>query len=153
MEPSLTWEMDTRDGVIYVKLQGNVTESSNFAELAPQLTGDVCLDLAGVRRVNSAGVREWIDFVSGLKSRLTKLSFIRCSVAIVHQLNMIEGFGGGAEIKSAYAPYFCTKCNSEHADLLELSGPVTIQDTLPCPKCGGSMEFDELPQYLSFHQT
>jgi hypothetical protein len=137
-----------------VKLVGEITERSNMKELLGSLAvSPVVLDLAAVKRINSAGIREWIDFDEALSKRAPKVTLERCSVAFVHQLNMIEGFSGNAPITSAFAPYFCTKCNSEHAELIDLqekgsASPIAL--TLPCSKCGGPMEFDDLPEYLSF---
>ena len=53
---------------------------------------------------------------------------------------------------TALAPR-CPSCNAEHAELISLGEPgARVAESLPCPACGASMEFDDLPDnYLSFH--
>jgi ABC-type transporter Mla MlaB component len=151
MPAPLSWEIEHAGGTARVTLVGDITEQSNLRALLAQLSTPVTLNLSGIRRINSAGLREWIDFAEALRQKVNRVVLDRCSVAFVHQLNMIEGFSGGAVIQSVFAPYFCGACSSEHSELVDLSGAsVTLADTMTCPKCGGSMEFDDVPEYLSF---
>jgi len=153
MPSSLTWTIDKANGRTLVALNGEFTEASDFASLLPQLASPVTLDLSGVRRINSAGVREWVNFAAALRKQANDVVLERCSVPVVHQMNMIANFRGDSPVRSIYAPYFCTSCNREHAELVELSQNVSLADSLPCPKCGATMEFDDLPdQFLSFHE-
>jgi hypothetical protein len=98
--------------------------------------------------------REWVDFVSAARARGIGLELDRCSVPVVHQLNLNSAFGGQCAVRSAFAPYFCTRCNAEHAELISLAtqgARPRLAESLPCPTCGGAMEFDDLPdRYLSF---
>jgi hypothetical protein len=153
MDRSLTWSIDEKDGSARVTLSGELTENSNLAALLEKCPAKVVFDLAGIQRINSPGVREWINFVNALDKRAATYSHERCSVPFVNQLNMISNFRGKGDVKSIFAPYFCTDCSREEARLIE-AGPNAgeqLRATLTCPHCGGSMEFDDLPDaYLAF---
>jgi hypothetical protein len=115
----------------------------------------VTFHLGGIRRINSCGVREWVNFVRDLPE-VTKLTFTHCSTAIVTQLNMIYNFRGSARILSFYAPYVCESCNVESDKLLDVEtqfpqGNIDQVPEFACERCRQPMEFDDLPErYLSF---
>lgn len=155
-EPTaLTWRIEERPGLMTVVFFGEIDENVDFSELRRRLRGPVDFQLAEVRRINSCGVREWVNFVRDL-SQVTELTFTRCSPAIVTQLNMIYNFRGSAKIRSFYAPYVCESCNNEEEHLLDVDsqfpdGDIHKVPIFPCSECGEVMEFDDLPErYLSF---
>jgi len=153
VEPvALSWRLRERPGVTTVEFVGEIDENADFVELRRRLHGKVSFQLAEVRRINSCGVREWVNFVRDLP-HVTELSFTHCSPAIVTQLNMIYNFRGSARIRSFYAPYVCDGCGLEEEKLIEIP-PQGGTATLPgfsCPQCNADMEFDDLPErYLSF---
>jgi hypothetical protein len=153
-----------RPGRTVVELYGEIDENADFSELRRRLAGAVTFHLADVRRINSVGVREWVNFVRELVSpasggRVTDLTFSHCSPAIVTQLNMIYNFRGQARVRSFLAPYACTACDAEEEQLLDVAlhfaGPGPMKGkkppSFPCERCGGAMELDDLPErYLSF---
>lgn len=135
-----------------VRIAGDITEESSFAALADLAAPIVVLDLAEVRRINSAGVREWVNFIKELGAR-REVRLERCAVAVVQQLNVVRGFCGNATVTSLFVPYLCAACGREHVELFERSatGACEPPETLPCPECGGTMDFDDLPEaYLAF---
>jgi hypothetical protein len=147
--PVMAVELLETDGETVVSLRGSINENCDFQQLK-NLAGRVIFDLAGVQRINSDGVRRWIDFLRGL-DHVSELVFVRCSVAIVAQLNMIRGFSGQASIESFYAPYICPSTEHEELRLLMLQD---VKDplhppTFPCS--GGVLELDDLPErYFAF---
>jgi ABC-type transporter Mla MlaB component len=155
MQSSFTWELFHEEDATRVALSGEITEDSDFGALLSQLsTPAVIVDLADVKRINSCGVREWINFVNALSASSHSLALERCSVAIVNQLNMISNFRGNGRVLSVLAPYFCPRCDKERSRLIDLTaGSATnIEDSIPCPTCGSAMEFDDLPEhFLSFN--
>jgi ABC-type transporter Mla MlaB component len=153
MPSALSWNLQDEGGGLQVELVGEITEKSNFGALLDRLSGTVTLDLSRIRRINSRGVREWVDFVRGAQGKGVALIFQRCSVPFVHQLNMNSAFRGRNDVRSVYAPYFCPSCNAEHVELVDLAqAQPRIVDSVACPTCGAAMEFDDLPdKYLSFH--
>jgi ABC-type transporter Mla MlaB component len=151
MTGALTWEAKRSGDVTTVALHGDITERSDFGALLSELPGgaETVLDLADIRRIDSSGVREWLTFVRGAERAGKPLVLDRCSVAFVHQLNMIAKFAGHGRVRSAMAPFYCSPCNVEAARVIDLSRGVPEQVSPPerCEKCGGMMEFDDLLEY------
>lgn len=156
----LSWRIRERPGVTTVEFVGEIDENADFADLRRRLRGPVAFQLGEVRRINSCGVREWVNFVRDLP-HVTDLSFSHCSPAIVTQLNMIYNFRGRAKIRSFYAPYVCDACGREEEQLIDVPTQAGLsprtgagRPTLPnfaCVECQAPMEFDDLPErYLSF---
>jgi hypothetical protein len=152
---ALAWRIKERPGFTTVEFTGEIDENADFVELRRQLKGTVVFKLGEVRRINSCGVREWVNFVRDLPD-VADLTFSHCSPAIVTQLNMIFNFRGTAKVRSFYAPYICESCNLEEEKLLDVETDFPNRQTerVPehaCAKCGEPMEFDDLPErYLSF---
>lgn len=160
MEPqeesvALTWTIEEREGSMIVKFSGEIDENVDFSELCKGLHGKVVFDLAGIRRINSCGVREWVNFVRDLPG-VSELVFIDCSPVTVTQLNMIYNFRGRARILSVYAPFICETCEVEDQKLLDMAtlfpgGKITDLPEYLCPRCNQPMVFDDIPErYLSF---
>jgi len=152
---ALSWRIKERPGFTTVEFFGEIDENADFAELRRRLSGSVVFHLADVRRINSCGVREWVNFVRDLPG-VTDLTFTHCSPAIVTQLNMIYNFRGAARVRSFYAPYICESCHHEEEKLLDVQsqfpggGGGEVPDFV-CDNCSEQMEFDDLPErYLSF---
>jgi hypothetical protein len=149
-DDKLTWTVRKSKGVTFVVFKGTLDESADFSALAT-LAGEVTFDLAGVSRINSEGIRRWIVFMQGVEG-IERLKLVRCSVAVVEQLNMIRGVEGSAEVVSFYAPYINTENGDEELKLLHIS---QVPDPLkppvfPCPT-GGDLVLDDIPErYLHF---
>lgn len=152
---ALSWRIKERPGFTTVEFNGEIDENADFAELRRRLKGQVVFNLGEVRRINSCGVREWVNFVRDLPG-VTELTFTHCSPAIVTQLNMIYNFRGPVKVRSFLAPYVCEKCNHEEEKLLDVQTHFYNRDftrvpEFKCEKCSAVMEFDDLPErYLSF---
>ena len=141
-----------------VELYGDFDETADLRELASALRGPVAIDLGGIRRINSAGVREWIEFVRNLPM-VSELLLVGCSKVSVAQLNLIENFRGPARVDSFWAPYSCA-CGNEREILLEATehnaARGALRTRVPAPPavvcaCGRVMELDELPdRYFLF---
>src|SRR3954452_7833561 len=103
-QSSMAWSVRQEAGAARVFISGEMTENGDFGALLKQLPpGALVLDLVGVKRINSCGVREWVAFIAGLRGR--ELVLEHCSVSIVNQLNMISAFRGEARVRSVFAPY------------------------------------------------
>jgi len=152
---ALSWRIKERPGLTTVEFFGEIDENADFSDLRQRLKGAVVFQLGEIRRINSCGVREWVNFVRDLPD-VTDLTFTNCSPAIVTQLNMIYNFRGKGKIQSFYAPYVCENCNNEEEKLLDVDVqfPDGNVDSLPdfrCEQCDEVMEFDDLlERYLSF---
>ena len=151
----LSWSLSPRGGMVVLALSGELNEKSNLVPNQLQLPDELVIDLAGIVRINSWGVRHWLRFLTALRQAGKRFTLERCSVPVVTQLNMVANFGGGAEVRSIYAPYHCPRCARDAQRLIELGpdAPEQIQAPFPCPRCGTQMEFDDLPEaYLTFQR-
>lgn len=141
------------DGAGTINLKGEITETANFEALLAVMDGSIEIDLSGITRINSTGVREWIHFARKAGEVVDHLTFTRCSIAIVQQLNMIANFAGSGTVTTVMAPFFCPACDTDSNELIDVTkGPVDVDNLkVDCPSCGADMEFDDLPdEYFSF---
>lgn len=151
------WEVAPRpDGGQQVVLQGDFREHTDFSRLAERLSGDVELDLAWVRYLNSFGVRHWVNFLRSLDQATITYHFARASVAFVTQAAMIPEALGRGQVTSFLVPYVCEDCDLEEDRLLQVAAlagnrwPPAIPD-FACPRCQGDLIFDDLPErYFAF---
>jgi hypothetical protein len=143
---ALTWNVNGTT----VSLKGSLTEEADLMRLVEHLPGNAVMDLAGLSRINSYGVRLWLDFVRAVPARLI---LDRCSVAFVAQLNLIANFSGGNTVRSVYVPYICSTCE-EPFDVLVPTENSKKAPSLPgpqrCKACGGDLEVD-VPSEVYFH--
>ncbi len=137
-----------------IKLTGVIDE---FADLSffSRLTGRNEINLSGVRRINSFGVRIWMDAVRKVAEDV-ELTFVDISPPLVEQLNMIQGFMGKGVIESFQVPLICTECEYEESVTCPTAG-FTKEKSIygrKCPECMHPMELDDLEeQYLGFIRT
>jgi hypothetical protein len=154
MTEVLSWQVEAGgDERLRVQLRGEINENADFTELGRQLRGDVTLLLDGITRINSCGVREWVNFVRDLN--VESLVFARCSPTVVAQLNAIYNFRGVARVESFLAPYICETCHVDEYKLLQTEEHFPDDrrhmPAFRCARCGGVMTFDDLPErYLAF---
>jgi ABC-type transporter Mla MlaB component len=155
MASHLSWEEEADGEATRLRMRGEITEGADLPRSHRSNASIVILDLEGIQRINSSGVREWIDFVAGLAKQGREIVLDRCSVAIVHQLNMVSNFTAGAKVRSVFAPYVCDECNSEEAHLMVLEGRGSLSaKPVDCRTCGNPMEFDDLPDaYFAFDRV
>lgn len=154
-EQVLSWRIDERSDHIFVELTGEIDENAELDELRQRLSGPVTFHLAGVRRINSCGVREWLGLMRDLAGA-ADLTFTHCSTVFVNQMNTIHNFRGNARVESFHAPYICESCELEVDRLIDVSehfgdGNSDTVPSFPCERCGDPMELDDFPRrYLSF---
>lgn len=137
-----------------VTLSGTIdAEAADTLDLSG-VEGVLAIDLEGVSRITSFGVREWIRLLAASGSRETYL--LRCRPSFVSQLNMVEGFAARATTLSIFLPYVCESCDDEPELLLDLRDNWGVIENgeppaLACPACGAPTEFDEsASSYFSY---
>ncbi|HNF96434.1 MAG TPA: hypothetical protein PK493_04025 [Pseudomonadota bacterium] len=150
-------ELAAQGGVVSLKLRGVVDEDNELAGIEGQLSaGITVLDLADIERINSCGVRDWVNWLGRIEKIGAKLVFVNCSPAIVAQMNLVHNFSASGIVKSFYAPYFCPRCNKERLLRLETKDlvhqtPITSAPTCRCDDCDGPMDFDDMEEsYFAF---
>ena len=155
MSDRLEWMIETKEELTCVKLMGPINEDSDFVGLLRLLSSSpwVRMDLAGVPRINSCGVREWVNFVRELPEGLN-FELENCSPSIINQVNMISNFVGTAKILSVQAPFVCPECTFEARFELQVQqGLAPDLPTMSCPQCSSMMEFDDLEDSYFFFLT
>ncbi len=142
---------DTEDGKKLV-LSDALDENANFSELEKLKIKNLTVDLDGVRKINSMGLKKWIALTRSQQG--THFVLRRCPAPIVNQMNILEGFlPQGAIVDSFYIPYKCESCGVEQLQLAQRNfdfqeatndQPVRIAlpPTRPCESCGETMEWD-----------
>ncbi len=150
-------ELHNREGVTYLKLSGVVDEDNDLAGLESKLgSGTLVIDLSEVDRINSCGVRDWVNWLGRVEKNGARTVFVDCAPAIVSQINLVHNFTGNGVVKSFYAPYFCTRCQREKLLMLQTrdlvaGGPPFTAPTCRCDECDGPMEFDDMEEsYFAF---
>jgi anti-anti-sigma regulatory factor/DNA-directed RNA polymerase subunit RPC12/RpoP len=147
--PKLTIEKFADGGVACIKFVGTIDESFEGKKLGQTAAADtLVLDLGGVKKISSFGIREWIDFVTTAARHARSLILIECTPKVVDQLNMVANFAGGGRVFSFYAPFRCDYCDTEHRVLLQVDRDHELFKTQklaerPCLSCKESMYFDE----------
>src|SRR5688572_23269192 len=102
----LTHSIQQGPGESRVVLSGEITEDADFSPLLLP-TKKLVIDLSQVTRINSSGLREWIEFVRSSNRAEVQLVLERCAPIVVTQLNMIWNFAGkDGQVRSVYAPYY-----------------------------------------------
>src|SRR5688572_33237403 len=144
-----------RDDVTFVKLAGVIDEDNELTDLTDKIPAGTCvIDLGEVERINSCGVRDWVNWLSRIEKGRTDVILVECSPAIVAQINLVNNFTGTGVVKSFYVPYFCPECDEEKVLLSEtadMGPPPHEPPTCRCDECDLVMDFDDMPDsYFAF---
>jgi anti-anti-sigma regulatory factor len=144
-----------RGDLSYVKLAGVIDEDNELTDLVDKIpVGTAVIDLGEIERINSCGVRDWVNWLSRLETSGTRSVLVECSPAIVAQINLVNNFTGSGIVKSFYVPYFCPECDEEKVLLVEatdMGPPPHEPPTCRCDECDLVMDFDDMPDsYFAF---
>jgi len=143
------FECSQQDGV-RLRLEGEIDETCDMTPVFNR-DGTVWLDLGGVSRINSVGIRKWLQ-AAKISTPDLLLLFERCAPPIVAQINMIPAFAATGQIRSILVPYVCPVCGSE---ILEVVKTADLAQTLPparqCAGCNKPLVFDDIAEeYFAF---
>lgn len=149
----------TVEDVTFLKVSGTIDEDNTLAASIKKIEGrTVVIDLSGVERINSCGVRDWVNWLGDLEALGKQVVLVRCSPCIVTQINLVHNFTGNGLVKSFFAPYYCAKCDKEQQRLLQVEGfagnaspraPVCRADGCQIVHC--ELQFDDLEEsYFAF---
>lgn len=148
-------ERTTATGVPVLRLTGTVDERAELESLGADIGTEVWLDVGGIRRVNSIGVRMWVEAMRAIPETVP-MYFIHCSTSVIDQCNLVLGFLGHGNIVSFYAPLICEDCNEQQTQLFTTAACLALDGRLPtieCPECHEPMELDDFEEhYLHFLQ-
>ncbi|MEZ4363522.1 MAG: hypothetical protein R3B48_25325 [Kofleriaceae bacterium] len=156
-DAKLTLEKFADGGIACLRFTGTIDESFEGKKLADTVRCEtLLLDLGGVKKISSFGIREWVDFITAACKQAGAVVLIECGPKVVDQLNMVANFAGSGRVYSFYAPYRCDYCDAEHRVLMTADRDhETVRSmkppTRPCPTCKDAMYFDEDPtSYFSY---
>jgi hypothetical protein len=142
------FKVQSADG--QVTLSGVIDEYADLSFLGSLTGPKVVLNMRGVRRINSYGVRHWMEQIRKVPPNVT-MEVIEIPPPIVDQVNMVHGFMGRGKVVSFYVPYTCGNCE-EYREQLVTTAEVKKRKGLPevkCVACGTVMEVDDVEeQYL-----
>lgn len=150
---------NTVEDVTFLKVSGVVDEDNTLAGSLKKIDGrTVIVDLSEVTRINSCGVRDWVNWLNDLGARGKRVIFVRCSPCIVNQINLVNNFVGGGMVKSFFAPYYCPRCDLEQMELLQVEAFAGMPQPAAPPVRGGNcnqvtceMGFDDIEEaYFAF---
>ncbi len=136
-------------GIVCLKFGGTIDESFEGKKLGGSIQCDtLVLDLGGVKKISSFGIREWVDFVATATKHARSTVLIECAPKVVDQLNMVANFAGTGRVFSFYAPFRCDYCDSEHKVLLQVDRDHEVIKAMklaerPCLSCKEGMYFDD----------
>jgi serine/threonine protein kinase len=136
--------------ITHVRISGVIDETFPLSSSSGDLNGIIILDLGGVDRISSFGVRKWIEFVSKLPNGAISMYMVFAPPVVVDQLNMVEGFGGVSRVLSVLAPYTCKSCSEDRLRSVNLADEAQAisENRAPehtCPVCANPLEFADLP--------
>ena len=150
---------NTVEDVTFLKVSGVVDEDNALARSLKKIDGKtVIIDLSGVVRINSCGVRDWVNWLNDLAAVEKKLILVRCSPCIVNQINLVNNFVGTGMVKSFFAPFYCPKCDIEQQKLLQVEDFASMTRPVApgargdgCNEAQCQMEFDDIEEaYFAF---
>jgi hypothetical protein len=144
-------------GGTLIRMRGTIDADLPTSELTRNIGPSFVVDLGGVERVTSFGVREWTRMLDRIQSGW--VGFINCRPIVVAQFNMVANFGKQGQIVSLFLPYVCDACGEECEELVDLRDNFALVEsseppTMKCPRCGQDAAFDDFPDtYFSYTRT
>lgn len=152
----LRGRMGRGDGFVALRLDGIVDEHNGLAAWLPTVgQGDALLiDLGGVKRLNSVGVRDWVNWLRALRPKWKTIALFDCPPAVMNEVNFVKNFAEGAVITTFHVPLFCQTCGKEEnrpldALILKQSGSKLPSFRCDRSDCENALDDDE-ESYLSF---
>ena len=139
-----------KNNIIYLK--GTIYERSDFSDIFKNTSQQpVKIDMSGIERINSIGIRNWTDL---LRNTNVLIEYINCSTVVFDQFVMHAGFvGKNSKVISFYARYYCEICKNQIDHLFYLRHFIAGTSKLPrfACKCGHQLKLDENEaDYLKF---
>src|SRR4051812_17676464 len=148
-------DLVTAGDAVLVNVGGLVDERFHgFGDVGAMKT--VVINVSGMTRMTSFGVRQWLKAMDALPKTITDLYLLGCPSFFVDQLNMVLNFGGTSKVLTVVAPHTCPSCGVESGEMIDVFADRAnlAKGGLPekeCARCGGKLEFDETPEaYFAF---
>jgi anti-anti-sigma regulatory factor len=156
MGARLRIEVEENSVLSFIRLSGVVDEDNDLAESLPRINrSTVFINSASVERINSCGVRDWVNWLGELGKKGAAIYLVECSPAIMSQANLVHNFFSSGQIVSYFAPFYCDTCDMDKMLLLTVAETKAQRPypelTCRCDTCDHLMEFDDLEvSFFSF---
>ncbi len=131
--------------LITVAFDGALTEGVQIAlhdvtSRLPSQPVRIRFDMAGIRQVNSIGIREWLTFVRGIEKKHA-LVFAECPAEFMGFALMVPGIVGAGRVESFSCVFRCLTCRTTSVARL-LGGEVRANGlgVRNCNICGSELE-------------
>ncbi len=137
-----------------VEMNGTIDEDVDFAQFDLSGNSKIQVELAGVKSINSCGIREWIKWMSTAGG--AQIVFNKCPKVIVDQINMVDGFlPASGKVESFYVPYYNDDSGSEKNVLFRYGAEFSESSVTPPENVkdeeGNEMEMDVIEsKYFKF---
>jgi hypothetical protein len=146
---NLTIEIAQTDSEVTYTFIGDVDEHFRQKDVPRIKKPHVNFVLEEINNFNSCGIREWIYLIRDI-GELGELTFKRCSVTMIDQINMVPDSLGSGSVESFYAPYYSSTGGevnklivvAEHLDSLQAKQAPSFNDD----STGEELEFDALEE-------
>ena len=148
----------TKIGEDRYKIEGVIDEFSDFSSIfdSPN-NGHIWIDLADVSRINSSGIRIWMQSTMNIKATL---HLYNCSMVMVDQFVMIPSLVNAKRlVESFFVHFVCDQCGGETREIVKIGEDINASNyevfpqQLACQDCGGTKVIDHSPElYFSFLQ-
>jgi serine/threonine protein kinase len=155
-QPVAGIDLVTTGETALVNVGGIVDEHFAGFGALPATTKSLVLNVTGMKRMTSFGVRQWVNTFEALPKSISNIYLLGCPIFFVDQLNMVLNFGGSSQVLTVLAPFVCPACGAETAEAIDvLADRATLAKgqvpDKPCARCGGGLEFDDMPEsYFTF---
>lgn len=147
-------KLDKAADKLSVQMAGTIDEDVDFSQFNLSGNQQIDVELAGVKSINSCGIREWIKWMG--TAGPAKITFNNCPKVIVDQINMVDGFlPTSAKVNSFFVPYYNDESGSEKNVLFRygsefsegaVNPPAEVKD-----EEGNAMEMDVIEsKYFKF---
>lgn len=132
-----------------IAIEGIIDETANFTLLSEIPGMELQLFCQKVTRINSIGVKLWVDSFNEFRKTNGKLRFIEISPDLVDSVNYISSFIKPEELVSLVVPYYCGKCKLPKVEIMtpqEIREQIKTLDAKPCHTCSETMEIECDPE-------
>lgn len=136
---------------LMITMSGEVTGQSQLPIIKDLKARKMVIDLAGLKYINSGGVRNWILWMAQAKENLPDATFRfeNFPATFVKQVASIQGFlPPGSTVNSFFVPFYCPTCDHSCEKLFLKQKDLMNQIlSIPCSECSGKMEIDAVPEH------
>ena len=146
---NLSIEIKESPGEVTYRFTGDVDEHFRQKDVPRIAAARINFILEDVNNFNSCGIREWIYLIRDI-GKLGQLTFKRCSVTMIDQINMVPDSLGSGSVESFFAPYFSHEGGEVSRLIVVDEHRIELENkeapAFTCDKTGELLEFDALEE-------